>query len=1195
MNFYDLTRHRPKTCWRGQIMRIMRLTVIIMTTMLIQVSAKGLAQKVTLSEKNAPLLQIFNQLSNQTGYDFFYSNESLSLAKPVSITVRNSPLNEVLEKIFEKQDIVYVIKNKAVIIARKEASLLDLIKSYLQRIDVSGKVRDESGKPLPGATVRVKDGNKLVITAEDGSFSFKGLDEKAILVISYLGYKTTELPVKPVMNIIIEAENARLEEVGVISTGYQKIKKDQLTGAASGIDQKDYQQRVAVTGNFLESLEGKVPGLIYNSASREISIRGVSTFDAVKRPLIVVDGFPTEIDLSTINPNEIVSISVLRDAAAASIYGVQASNGVIVVETRRGKSDKSGKPVFNFRTTLGLEQKPDFGYMNYIGSAELIDLHRAIVKSGYDSRDYYNEYNPIDPARVILFDRDEQLITEQQANEKLAALGAYNNLSDYENLFYRKRQVENINFDVGGGNEKGTYLLGLNYIGERPQEVGSANKRVVLNVANTYQFSKTFAFDFRGIYTNNQIKTGKTAPYADLLPYERLIDENGNALPATFGELKETFYAINETYNNRAKALGLYDQRYYPYGELFANTNKSSLNSFRVQGRLNSKITSWLNLDLGGAYENEQGITDQLKTEQAYSVRYLINSKVRKDPTKGTPLFTDLPQGDILTKQTLRNVAYTLRGQFNVNYYTENRKHNISGILGVEQRKTQSDSYKTTFFGYDGQSLINKPVNFQVLNSTVTPAFPELGNYGSRFSQANYFSEAYSDRRFRSFYGQATYVYDRRYVATGSLRIDQSNLFGVDPKYKNKPLWSAGLNWVLGEEAFMKPLNWVNSLQLRAAVGFNGNVPSSFSGPFLLLSSRLNTMFNSALLMYDVLSPENQSIRWETTYNYNLGLDYGLLDNRISGSVDLYYKKTRDVFGVMSADPTLGFNQYSANTASIENKGLELMINSLNVKGTNFSWRTALTAAFNQNKVLEVQPKDKTLSYDIVTGTDLQKGYAMNAIFSYRYAGLNELGQPGVYDRNGNVKILNTEGVIDDVGFDDLVYSGTTTPKYVIGLNNQFSAGPFDLSFLFMYYGGHIMRVQQADPNDANVGYPLKGASVYWKQEGDEATTNVPGFPVYGTPGDFSYAARDGFTYANQFVRKADYIRLRDVILTYNLKDKVLKRVGLNHVQLRLQVQNPFKYTFSGNDIDPESIDRRKGIRTLPQQSFYSLTFSANF
>ncbi len=1149
----------------------------------LQAYSKTFAQ-ISIQRQNITLPQLFQEIRKQSGYDFFYKESLLSDKDPVNIQMQNASIEKILDYSLNGKSLTYDIKNRIVVIKQLENKQRNIV----------GRVITEDRSPLSGASIKVKGQPRVFFTDENGHFSISASNKVTELIISYIGYKDCIVrPGDEFMEIKMAKLDNQLAEVNVISTGYQKIKKEQLTGAASTLSEKDYQQRVAVTGNFLENLEGKVPGLVYNSISGELSIRGVSTFDAVKKPLIVLDGFPTEIDINSINPTDIISVSVLRDAAAASIYGVQASNGVIVIETRRGKS---GKPTFTFRNTFAFDSKPDFDYMRYLDTKEFIDLQRDMVSTGGDDRYFYSDYNPIDQVTSILFDLKDGLIDNKLAEEKIGAIASYNNLAEYKRLFYRRRLVNNINFDISGGTEKSTYLIGVNHIGERAQKVGTDNKKTILNVANTYKFNKNISFDFKGIYSNNRIKNGTTPDYSDLLPFERIVDENGNALPATFGEFREKFYVINKDYNERAQSLGLYDQLYYPFGELSATTQKTSLNSFRAQGRLNAKITEWLNIDLGGAIENEQGVNDLLKTEDSYRVRYLVNTKAKKDPANGTPLFTDLPQGNFLTKETLKNTAYTLRAQANLNYETKDKKHSISGIIGIEQRQVKAESFKTTFFGYDDQSLINKPVNLQVLNSRIKPAFKEVGDYGSSFNSNDYFGEKYSDRRFRSFYGQGTYMFKHKYIATGSIRIDQSNLFGVDDKYKNKPLWSLGMNWRMGEEEFIKSVSWINSLQIRAASGFNGNVPSSFNGPFLILTSGLNNRFNTSEVFYDVLSPENQSIRWETTTNYNLGLDYGLLKNRISGSVDLYYKRTKDVFGTMSADPTLGFNQYSANTASIENKGLEILLTSVNIDKSIFKWRTSATASFNKNRVIEVQAKDKTSSLDIISGTDLQKDYPMNALFSYRYAGLNNLGHPGVYDRNGNVLVLNTyDDAVIDVDFDDLVYSGTTNPKYVIGLNNQFSVGSFDLSFLFMYYGGHVMRVQQPNPDELQSGNAIKGSSNYWKKPGDELVTAIPGLPEYGTPEDFMYSARYGYTYGDRYVRKADYIRLRDIILTYNLKNDFLQKVGLSNTQFRFQVQNPFKYTFSGNDIDPESIDRRTGIRTLPQTSFYSLTFSTTF
>lgn len=261
---------------------------------------------------------------------------------------------------------------------------------------------------------------------------------------------------------------------------------------------------------------------------------------------------------------------------------------------------------------------------------------------------------------------------------------------------------------------------------------------------------------------------------------------------------------------------------------------------------------------------------------------------------------------------------------------------------------------------------------------------------------------------------------------------------------------------------------------------------------------------------------------------------------------------------------------------------------------------TQLTAFFNNNKVLAVKATEYANSQLITTGTNAVKGMPIGALYSYNYGGLNSMGQPYVLDRNGNQKVLAFYGTAQvDVTKDDLIYNGTTTPKYVLGLNNQFSVGSFDLSFLFMYYGGHVMRVEQPDPN--NIGFfannPLKGSSNFWKKTGDEAFTNIPGYTGGSSlsPGYYQSYALYGYNYAAQFVRKADYIRLRDVVITYNAKAPFLEKMGLRNTSLRFQAQNAFRYTFSGNDIDPEAINRLTGVRSLETQPFYSLTLSTNF
>ncbi|MGN7821352.1 SusC/RagA family TonB-linked outer membrane protein [Chitinophaga sp. 22536] len=1162
------------------------------------------------AQKKMSLIEALDKVSAALGTRFVYE-ASLLANKTTTVDLsdlKNKPVEEVLKAILYPHDLLflYVDKNHYTIVARKNKHSGNI--AQLQPEDdvplpgdsmrqIRGKVLSNYNEPLAGVTLRA--GRYAAATNNEGDFTLRVDRTETALDATAIGWQPVHVDISPKNGawypITMQASTSLLKEIAIVSTGYQKIEKSQLSGAATAMSAKDYDQRTAVTGNFLESLEGKVPGLVYNSISRELSIRGVSTFDAVKRPLIVVDGFPTEIDITTINPNDIISVSVLRDAAAAAIYGVQASNGVIVIETRRGKS---GKPVFSLRATYAMQAKPDFGYLHYAGSQEYAQLMKDRVNIDGYSRRQVRAGAPIDPVYELLFQVKEGTLTAEEADRRIAGITGYNNMADYKRLFYQTRYARQVDFDVSGGNEKSTYLLGINYVGETPVERRADNQRFVLNFANTYKFTDRFSFDFRAVYNNSANKSGNTVPYTDVLPHQRFTDEQGNPVASVYGPQREAFFSRSVAQNEKIKAYGLYDQLYYPYGELFATTNKINLSAIRLQGRLNTVLTKWLSLDLGGAYENQLTTSGVLKTDDAYVVRKLINTRARKEPVTGKPLYIDIPDGDIYTLDHIRGVSYTVRGQLNVNRDFDGGKHNISAIAGIEQRKRTESGVKSSYFGYDGQSLISKPVNIQSLTGNKAPEFSETGTMASTFFPEDFFGETSLDRRFMSYYAQATYIYHHKYIATGSFRIDQSNLFGADPAYKNKPLWSAGVSWRIHEENFMQPVSWLNHLQLRMATGFNGNVPSSISGPFLLLGAGINAVPAVAVPQYLVLSPENQSIRWETTRNFNLGIDYALFDNRISGSVDIYNKSTRDVFGEMSADPTTGFNSYRANTASIRNSGLELMVNSINIKGRHFNWQTQLTASFNHNKVLKVMAAESEASVDLIAGTQLREGYPVNPLFSYHYGGLNELGQPFVYNRLNEKKVMNRlDDNIVDVSFEDLVFNGTATPKYAVGLNNQFSLGSFDLSFLFMYYGGHVMRIQPPSSYDVTTTYryPLQGAANYWRKPGDETYTDMPGFPKYNQPGEFNYTAIYGYTYAHKFVRKADYVRLRDLILTYNVKSAFLQRNGLNRTQLRLQAQNMFRYTFSGNDIDPEAIDRVTGVRSLPVEPFYSFSFYTNF
>jgi TonB-linked SusC/RagA family outer membrane protein len=1068
-------------------------------------------------------------------------------------------------------------------------------------ISVSGKVVDSLGNPLAGATIKVKGTSISTSTDIKGIFNLTNVAEDASLIVTYVGYKSKEIGLlnnhSPITIVLFESNINGLKEV-VISTGYQHLKPYQVTGAASYLSGKDYHEHVAVTGNFLENLEGKIAGLVYNPQTGLFSIRGVSTFRADLMPLIIVDGFPTDIDIRTIDPNNIVSVTVLKDAAAAAIYGSKASNGVIVLETRRGKI---GKTVVNAKITTAIQAQPDFGYLKYAPANEfaLLEAAQITATNGVSAlRDAnINDGMPLDAVQNILVNQGSQ--TAEQVNKQIAAIGAYDNLKEYENLFYQTRQTNNIDLDISGGSDKSTYLLGFNYIGDKLVQRRSNNKQYLANLANTYQLNSRMKLDFKSTYSNATKVSGNTPDYTSFLPYEHLADAAGNPLPVTFGGnygvMNYNSNSITPENNAKQMALGLYDARYFPYQELTANTNTTQTTSVQFQGILNTRITNWLNLDIGGTYQNQNAQANNLQTDQALYTRLLLDESATEDPITGQPLFTNVPKGDILSRNSTTTMSYTIRAQLNLNKsFGRNKDHSLTGILGVEQRKKTNDEYSNAYFGYDEQTLVNKPINMLYLDNSgnYSSPFPGFGNFYPAVERSQgYFNHDEIDTRFMSYYGNGTYNYKNKYTATGSLRLDKSNLFGSDPQYRNKPFGSAGLAWTASKEDFLSIYSWINELKLRASYGTTGNVPPNNGGKFLSLRATTNTYMPMPLASYEVNNPQNQALRWEITQNYNFGLDYALFNNRLSGSIDYYVKNSINLLGNYKADPTVGFDNYTANTASILNKGLELQINTINIKNGKFAWETAFTGSFNTNKIKAVNSNPYYISESYMERINLV-GKPLNPVFSYNYGGLTDQGQPYVLTKSGAKVILAGPG--GDVTQNDLIYNGTMTPNYVIGLNNHFTIDSFNLSFMFMYYGGNVTRVQPPMPMDISQGKPLAGASNYWKKPGDELTTLIPAIQDPSAV-NFSSYATDGYIFASNFVRRADYIKLQNVALTYNLKINTLKKIGVTNTQFSFQAQNVFVYTFSGNDINPEAIDPITGTRSLPIKPLYSLSLSCTF
>lgn len=633
---------------------------------------------------------------------------------------------------------------------------------------------------------------------------------------------------------------------------------------------------------------------------------------------------------------------------------------------------------------------------------------------------------------------------------------------------------------------------------------------------------------------------------------------------------------------DRLQSIGLYDLSYRPLDELEDRSYLNKSAYYKLQAGLRFKISQGLNFNLTYQTENTNYRNNQLYKADSWYARDMIVNGAQVNLSTGAINY-NVPEGNQFSERRGDDHSYTLRAQANFDR-TFNDKHQIVSLFGAERRlikETWSNSYR---MGFDENTLGYKPANIKDLGTGITGTESLTGKFSWQDKNENKFSEI--EDRYVAFYGNSSYTYDNRYAVTGSIRIDQSNLFGTDPKYQWKPLWSIGGSWFMSQEDFMSDVSWLNRLALRLTYGINGNV-SKASGPFMTIQdmgySDWKQGFSSS-----VKTPPNPMLRWEKTAVTNFGVDFSVLNRRISGSFDVYNRTSTDLLGDLKVDITTGWTAVKLNYGSMKNTGLELNINSLNIDDKDFKWNTVLNLSYNRNKIIELTNKTQT-AWNYVSENINSIDKPMFGLYSYRWAGLSPVnGNPQVYDKDDNVVIS-----LNDV--ESLVYSGTTRPPYSGSLTNLFNYKSFGLSFMLIYNGGHIMR----DAVSSYLGATLesniyRGSLNYWKKPGDETISGM-------APRADRLATKEKqqlWYAADMHILKADYIKLRDITLSYDLDKSIFSKYNIQGVSIRAQVQNAWWWAANSKGIDPESYSAGTygiGTRALLEAPTYMLGLSINF
>ncbi|SDJ51681.1 TonB-linked outer membrane protein, SusC/RagA family [Pedobacter sp. ok626] len=1155
-----------------------------------QVSASTFGQRITLKENNVTLEKVFREVMKQTGYDIFVSTVKFKPSDKIDVDFKEASIKEVMGKILAGTGLTYTIEDSNVVIkelphSQKRASVLTRLQDVKS---ISGYVRDTLDKAIPGATVKLSPGNFKMATGKNGLFLFNDVPIGSYtLTITCIGYKPLSMEVEVTedmkqnhMILILKEAASSLNEV-LVNTGYQLIKPEQSTGAVSRIGAKAYDSRINT--DFLSGLVNRIPGLLIDNniqfeGNDLFQIRGISTINGNRQPLIVIDGFPTELTLDMINPYEIESVTVLKDAAAATIYGARSSNGVIVIERKKAKV---GKVSVNFQATAGFTPKENYNRYRWdknasstiINSDKLVyenvsPLGWMLMTDPLYSDQYYSY--PV-PAQIMAHWRSStNPITLEERDRQLTELGSYNNTKDYGRLFLQTASTQTYNLGISGGTKDVLYYITANYLNNAGTQIKSNNHRFSISGRMMLNFTKRFSLDLTTDF--QQARSGSTLvpDIHTIYPYESLQDENGNPRPIFNNSFSNSYYS------NYLLSKGLPDNRYFPLQDIKEVSDKTSTLNNRITANLRYNIGNGFNVNFGGVYEISPSDLRHLASSNSAEVRQFMNRYTTFDAVNNR-YSSMVPKGGILKQQSNSISSYTLRSQLNYNKLIA-KDHSLNLILGGEIRSILGKSSSGAYLGYDDQTLLHQGIDYRALQA-FTPSFSRSN---PALSYESLFNITDSEDRFVSLYSNLVYSYKGRYSLTGSIRMDQSNLFGTDPKYRYKPLWSAGAAWNIQKEDFMQDMEWLRSLKLRMAYGFNGNVAKK-SLPQVIAQAGLTSSISAvyALPMLSLSSMANSGLRWEQTNNFNAGLDYEIFKG-INGSIDYYIKKSMDILATNQIDATKGGISALINRASIRNNGLELNLQADWITRKKFNWNTGFVFSINNSKVLDVYngkvagTNNKSFNYVFGTNSNYIKGYEVGAVFSYRYAGVDAAGHPLVYDKDGNARRFATG---TDNGIDDVKYMGSSIPTHNLGLSNRIDVGRFYFYCMINYYGGFNVKV--AVPN-ARATRPLAGSDNYWKKAGDEAIPNI--LPAVGNT-YYSY-----LQYTDSYIVSGNYFTLGDLTASYSFKPGKPGKDGMSF-ELRGQASNLYTIGLNKYDYSIATGNYEKPYMTPT----YTLALRANF
>ncbi len=1111
-------------------MKITMLSLFVFVFCLFAENTHSQNTRVTINQRNTELENVLNAIESQTNYLFVY-NKHVDVNRKVSVRETNVALENLLENLFNGTNVSYAVEGSYIILSSKD-SAPDVAQ---QKKIITGTVIDELGDPIIGANI-IEKGNKAngVITNLDGEFSFNTSDN-AVLLISYIGYITQEVPIagKLKLAITLKEDTQNLDEVVVV--GYGIAKKSDLTGSISQVKTENMQNYTP--SNVGDLLRTSIPGMnvgysVSAKGSGDMMIRGDNTLTAGSSPLIIVDGAIYNGDISDINPNDIEKLDVMKDASSAAVYGSRATNGVVAITTKKGQTQK---PIINFSGTIGLATAAN--RVKPYDKEGFIKWRSDMAKSVYSATVPQTPWSPFDDPRTIdsqYLDAwmayhsttKDNLVDAWLSGLKLTGIEIENykagNSIDWEDYIFQNGPRQDYNISLSGKKEDFSYYWSLGYMNNeslaKGDEFSTIRSRVNLE-GKPAKFLKV-GLNAQFSYRDESSVPVNDGQYKVLTPYSSFYEDDGTTMKLYPNDDIQAFHPLLQRE---------YRTREMEYFTFFP------------------KIYSILELPFGITYTLN------------YTTRFVFYHNHIHDSSAH-------PEWSLFGGRASRENS--LRREWQVdNIVNWNRTflkdHKVDLTLLANFEKFRSDTEKM-----ENQNFSPNDV---------------LGYHDMSVGTLPVLSSDDVVRTSDALMARMNYIYKNKYLLTASVRRDGSSLFGYSNPHAVFP--ATALGWVLSEEDFFK-VPFVDYLKLRASWGINGNrdIENYAALSRIVTGKSLNAVNGSAATIptLEISTMGNKKLKWEKTEAYNFALDFRLLNNMLSGTIEAYNMSTTDVLVNRQLPTITGFKRVYANLGEIKNRGVEFSLNSVNLKKSNLEWTSDLIFSLNRNKIISItgekydvydnngnligqkEPDDKTNNWFI--------GQAKDVIWDYKILGTWKTGEeeeaakwnqaPGDF----RLEDVNNDGLMTD---DDKQFLGYQTPRFSWTLSNTFTIyRDFEFSFVLYSLWGHKGSYNLAK-HDNHIEDRCNSWDIpYWTPENQlDDYARLRSAPAKGV----SY---------NVWFDKS-YIRLENVAFAYKIPQKVLKGTSITNLKLTVNLRNAAVWAPDWKFGDPENGTRSQRIFTF--------------